>query len=60
MKSFTKNGYKNISLMCFGDAAKFVSEYMCGTIWTLVNPRLMKQSKSEYGITYCIESESQL
>ena len=41
LKNFTKNGYKQISFMVFGEAANRISDIRPGTIVCVINPRLM-------------------
>ena len=41
LKSYTSNGYKNISFMAFGDSQKFLSECRAGTIFAIFGPRLL-------------------
>ena len=42
MKSYTRNGYKQITFMIFGElAAKEISTIRHGTIMSLINPKLM-------------------
>lgn len=62
MKSYTRNGYKIATFICFGEAAKFISEYRSGTIWAIINPRVLppKSSDQNYGYTFSIDNEQQL
>lgn len=56
MKQFTKSGYKTISIMCFGEMQQEMKELRHGCILLITSPRLM--SKSEQGITFCIETKA--
>ena len=62
MKAYTPNGYKQISCMCFGEAAIKINSIRPGTIIAVINPRLMPKQKDQAadknGHTFCIDSEA--
>ena len=58
MKSFSKNGYKNISFMAFGDSQNEIGNIRAGTVLAVISPRLMKATP-EYGVSFCVDSEGQ-
>lgn len=41
LKQFTPNGYKMISVMCFGEAAKEIVNLRYGVVVGFLNPRLL-------------------
>ena len=58
-KSFTHNGYKNISFCAFGDSQTELLKLRAGTILAIINPRYGKQDV-KYGISLTVESEPQI
>jgi len=65
-KSFTRNGYKSLSFMAFGDTAMSVQKITCGTVIGVLNPRLMQDSqavgaksqKDSNALSFVIESDN--
>ena len=59
MKAFTPNGYKQVTIMCFGESAPKISCIRPGTVLQVINPKLMSIMNSEHGICFSISSEQQ-
>lgn len=59
MKSFSRNGYKQIGFTCFGECAESMFEYRHGVIVAILNPRLWK-ANAEYGVSYSIDNSAQM
>ena len=47
LKGYTSNGYKQISVMSFGDSASAVTKIRPGTIIAVINPRLMPRKPNQ-------------
>lgn len=63
LKSFTPNGYKQMSVMAFGtEIALSMQNIKAGCIVMVINPKLMKSNgdSDKNGITFCIDSEAQV
>ena len=51
MKSYTHNGYKNISFYAFGESYKQLCDTRVGTIFAIIGPKLLSENQ-EYGVRY--------
>ena len=59
MKAFTPNGYKQVTIMCFGDSVNAIARFRPGSVVQIINPRLMKVGGAQHGIAFSIDSEHQ-
>ena len=58
MKAYGKNGYKQITIMCFGDSAQLVAKIRPGTVVQILNPKVLKSNgNKDQGIAFSIDSE---
>ena len=60
LRAYNSDGYKTITLMCWGESALPAKEINSGTIIAIMNPRLMPPSshneKASQGVTFCIDT----
>lgn len=59
MKSYTANGYKQVTLMCFGpEVSNYVQNLRVGCIVLVLNPKYLKPKESN-GHQFSLESPAQ-
>ena len=44
MASFNEDGYKTMTLMCFGESAEHINTFRHGCLMMIISPRLLKQT----------------
>jgi hypothetical protein len=59
LKSYSNNGYKQMNIMGFGEAAKEIINIRVGTIVLIIGPKLLKCNE-EHGISFSIDAVNQI